>query len=224
MSLNIVTAPTGLHFDDWQDVLHDIEDGATLGSFVRDFLDPDEEWFLRMEAATRGTRVLPVDSEDLFTDPRPETIKMAKGVGNWYSPKAVVVVQQLKGGRKKKLAEWHGMPNYIRVRPFSETLKSLKFIRNIMEPSGVAPEQIYCTAFEKSWMETDASSEELLRAEMDKIGGTPVYITFTHDTADRLFKATGIGSKIIGLPMFWTKTHAIEWDEFRGRLKEAIGV
>lgn len=218
MAVHLNNHPTGCTFHDWQDVFHEIEDGAELGHFRRDGLTEEEEHFLDLEAVTRGTLPNILGSEVLWKDPVPVAIKNARGVGNWMDPKVVVICLKIDSLCHYDSPRWNGLPAYRRLRPFGTNKRARKFIQKLFNYAGLRVEHTYLTAVFKNW----DTENKYLKAEMSVIK-TGKIIAIGENTAQEYAKIIGSPPHhSLSRPEFWTTWHQPAWEQYRERFKRCV--
>lgn len=164
ITINYLT--TGLTFNDWINVLLTCEEGAFLGHWSQDLISDYSYkeyqyrcFWLEYLAATRMGPIVPIE------------IVEARGIGAWYLPEIIIIKEKLimpfnAVPDLRDNPRWL-LPNYKRLRPFNETVKSLKFFHNTLCPSNATRFRTYITTIDKIW--TRISHARALFSEEMKI-------------------------------------------------------
>lgn len=218
--LTIRNVPCGLSFKDWQDVYHTVPDGSEIGSHLRDGLTEEDERYLDLEAVTRGVETQLQCGVKLWNEPMSKLVKQSRGVGNWQEPKIAVVCLEVASKCGEGSPLWDGLFKHHRLRPFSNTPKSRKFITKLIEHSKLKCTEVYLTSAKKDWL-TESESIACLDTEIKFIRAQKV-IALGSETFELLKKFTPCTPLYLGRPEFWTKWHAPAWREYRDQFRRLI--
>ena len=168
---------TGLTFHEWQDAIHDVPDGSTIGSPFHDpLLSIADQEYLRLELWYRGGYL--TGGTDLLKTELPKVLEDKRGIGNWQNPKVILVFEKIKTHLKKASPLWFAIPRYRRLRPMSNSIEERTKLIGLLQAASSERENkflsrnekellnCYITTFEKPWLyklltSTDAFVEEL---------------------------------------------------------------
>ena len=119
--------PTGLGFQDWQDLLLFQIQETSYGSWQRDNLTPADKLYLTL---------LSQGHESTF-----------RAIGTTSAPKVILITDQIHGGRiANGHPYWSSDPFYKRLRPFSHSQESRDSLRKILVHGGIDPTTLYVTS------------------------------------------------------------------------------
>lgn len=221
--------PTGATFEDWQDLFHEsLTDPVPIavGNYRRDGLEEEDEYYLDLEAQKCGLVFFPVGGaiDPDFQPPSPHLIQ-ARGVGNWRDPDVIVICEKVEspcksGGRSPK---WDAFPNYRRLRPFSGSSRSRKFLYKLLSHAGVNRGKVYVTAAYKGWLDP-AHSGICLKEEMMGFltKGVHKVIALGPEAAQEYQRWVHLSCPILYHPEFWTGWHQPGWQAYRDEFKRIV--
>ena len=218
MSLARLNHPCGLTFKDWQDVYHTVEDGAEIGSHVRDLIGNEVDChYLDLEAMTRG--LLPTGEVMHKCSKVHQEILKARGVGNWRDPKVVLLVLRMDHPLKTGSPWWDAaLPCYDRIRPFSGSKKGRKFLWHLLTGAGLTVDNVYITSVEKPWFNRPLLEEVCLKDEFRGLNYKKI-IALGHDTAEEFKKRSRLECLTVSRPEVWDNWHGLAWNEYRERFR-----